>query len=362
MECHSQREPVHGSGFHHSANQSGGLGFPAGSTGQYFFTNHLNPAGPAGAKLPFDTPNGLVAAQGEWHIDKPLSAVQNQLTLRRSFGRYALSLGGYFAYYTQDNHWFQPNILTDVRDQPRFLDLIVTPAGGGAPVNVTQNGFRSFLSSYTNGTGQTTILSGVVGGEVQLTDQLRADLGVRLEYNDYVQHTENNSTFDLDNNPATPFNNIPFGNNSFRHFTRDITDWSASVGLNYRLNDRLSVYGAGSRGYKMPALDELLNATAQDQVDLLDSREVQAAELGFKYASGQVGVTVNGFYTKLKNIVGQGAVIGPHRSHYVADHRRSGTAVLSAGNSRRSRARQRGSSCRAAPPFSLPRWAATSTA
>jgi iron complex outermembrane recepter protein len=306
----------------------GGLGFPAGSTGQYVFTNHPNPAGPAGSKLPFDTPNGLVAAQGEWHIEKPLSAVQNQLTLRRSFGRHSLSLGGYFAYYTQDNRWFQTDILTDVRDKPRFLDLVVTPAGGGAPVTVTQNGFRRFLSNYTNGTGQTTILSGVVGGEVQLTDQLRADLGVRVEYNDFVQHSENTSQFDLgsatpsqplppvdpDNPPPpdlTPFNNVPFGNNSFRHFNRNITDWSASVGLNYRINDRLSVYGAGSRGYKMPALDELLNANAQEQVDLLDSREVQAAELGFKYASGQVGVTVNGFYTKLKNIVGQGAVIGP---------------------------------------------------
>ena len=59
----------------------------------------------------------------------------------------------------------------------------------------------------------------------------------------------------------------------------------------------------------MPALDEFLNATAQAQVDLFDSREVQSGEVGVKYASGGVGVTVNGFYTKLKNIIGQGAEI-----------------------------------------------------
>jgi iron complex outermembrane recepter protein len=294
----------------------GGLGFPAGSTAQYFFTNHFDGTG---ARLPFDTPNGLVAAQGEWHIEKPISAVQNQLSLRRTFGRHSLNFGGYFAYYTQDNRWFFTDILTDIRDNPRFLDLVVTPAGGGAPVNVTQNGFRKFISNYVNGTGQTTILSGVVGGELQLTDKLRADLGFRVEYEDFVQHSENTSRFDLDGDPTesadpeapdtTPFDNIPFGNNSFRHFTRDISDWSGSVGLNYRVNEYVSVYGSGSRGYKMPALDELLNATAQEQVDLLDSREVQAGELGVKYASGFVGVTLNGFYTKLKNIIGQGAVI-----------------------------------------------------
>jgi outer membrane receptor protein involved in Fe transport len=288
------------------STDAGGLGFAPGSTAQIFYTNHFDATG---AKLPFSTPNGLVAPGGEWHVEKPLTAVQNQLSLRRSFGQHALSIGGYFANYSQDNHWFFTDILTDVRDNPRFLDIVVTPAGGGAPVNVTQNGFRKFISNYVNGSGQTTVVSGVVGGEVQLTERLRADLGVRAEYNTYQQNSENSSNVDQDLNPATTYNNITFGNNSFRHFSRDITDWSASLGLNYRINDNLSVYGSGARGYKMPALDEFLNATAQEQVDLFDARDVTSVELGAKYAAGGVGLTVNGFYTNLKNLIGQGAVV-----------------------------------------------------
>ncbi|MGH7507934.1 MAG: TonB-dependent receptor domain-containing protein [Gemmatimonadales bacterium] len=286
----------------------GGLGFPAGSTGQFFFTNHFDALG---NPLAYDTPNDLVAPGGEWHVEKPLTAVQNQLSLRRSFGSNALSIGGYFANYTQDNRWFFTDILTDVRDNPRFLDLVVTPGGGGPAVNVTQNGFRKYLSNYVNGAGHATIVSGVVGGEVQLTERLRADLGVRVEYNTFVQSSENTAEFDMDEDPATTYDNVIFGNNSFRHFTRDITDWSGSLGLNFRLNENVSLYGSGARGYKMPALDEFLNATAQEQVELFDSREVLAGEVGVKYASGRVGVTVNGFYTKLKNIISQGAVIDP---------------------------------------------------
>jgi outer membrane receptor protein involved in Fe transport len=287
---------------------AGGLGFAPGSTAQIFFTNHFDPLG---TKLPFDTPNQLVAPGGEWHVEKPLTAVQNQLSLRRAFGPHALTIGGYFANYTQDNRWFFTDILTDVRDNPRFLDIVVTPAGGGAPVNVTSNGFRRFLSNYVNGSGQTTVVSGVVGGEVQLTERLRADLGVRGEYNTFTQNSENTSPVDQDANPATTYDNIVYGNNSFRHFNRDITDWSASVGLNYRLNDNLSVYGSGARGYKMPALDEFLEVTSQQRVDVFESREVQAGEVGVKYAAGRVGVTVNAFYTKLKNITGQGAELDP---------------------------------------------------
>ena len=59
----------------------------------------------------------------------------------------------------------------------------------------------------------------------------------------------------------------------------------------------------------MPALDEFLNATAQEQVDLFDSREVQSVEGGVKYANRGLGLTVNGFWTKLKNVVSQGAVV-----------------------------------------------------
>jgi outer membrane receptor protein involved in Fe transport len=282
-----------------------GLGLPAGSTVQLFFTNHDDATG---APLPFDTPNGLVAPSDQWHVEKPISAVQNQLSLRRSFGKHAVSFGAYLANYTQDNRWFFTQILTDVRDNPRFLDAIAQPAGGGPPVNVTQNGFRKFLSNYVKGSGSTTLVSGVVGGEVQVTDQLRADVGVRAEYNNYVQSSENTSQFDLDGNVATAYDDEKFGNNSFRHFNRDITDWSGSVGLNYRLNENVGIYVSGARGYKMPALDEFLNATSPAQVALFDSRVVQSFEGGVKYSSGPVAVTVNGFYTKLENITGQGSV------------------------------------------------------
>jgi iron complex outermembrane recepter protein len=288
----------------------GGLGFPVGSTGQYFFTNHFS-TDTLRTPLPFDTPNGLVARQGEWHIDKPISAVQNQLTLRRSFGPHSLSIGGYFANYTQDNHWFFTDILTDVRDIPRFLDLVVTPAGGGPPVNVTQNGFKRFVSNYQNGSGQTTMISGVIGGEVQLTDRLRADLGFRAEYNNFVQTSENTASFDLDANPATPYDNIVFGNNTFRHLSRDLSDWSASLGLNFRVNDNMSVYAAAARGYRMPELDKFLENKVQEQVEVFEPEEVQTVEGGVKYAADRVGLAVNGFYTKLKNITGQGAVIDP---------------------------------------------------
>jgi iron complex outermembrane receptor protein len=126
-----------------------------------------------------------------------------------------------------------------------------------------------------------------------------------------VQTTENTSPFDLDGDPASLYDNENFGNNTFRHFDLDLTDWSASVGLNFRIHDRMSVYGLASRGHKMPPLDDLINASAQEQVDLFVGREVRTGELGVKYGSGEAGVTLNGFYTQLRNVIGQNFIVDP---------------------------------------------------
>jgi iron complex outermembrane receptor protein len=283
----------------------GGLGFPAGTTIQLTYTNHFDAQG---NPLPFNTPNGLVAPGGQWYIHKPISAIQDQVQLRRTFGRHALALGAYFANYTEDNHWFFTDILTDVRDIPRFLDAVVT-IPGESPLPITRNGFRNYMLGYVNGSGQTSIFSGVVGGEVQLSKRLRASLGGRVEYNNFVQSAENTAQFDLDGDPATTFDNEQFGNNSFRHFSRGITDWAGSLGLNLALRDNLALYAAGSRGYRMPALDDFLNAQAEEQVDLFDAQQVQSVESGVKGQVGGLAFTVNGFYTKLKNVVGQGVIV-----------------------------------------------------
>jgi outer membrane receptor protein involved in Fe transport len=289
-----------------AARGQGGLGFPAGTTLQLTYTDLYNTAGTA--HLPFNNPNGLVAPGQLIHVFKPISAFQDQIQVRRTIGKSTLSLGSYFANYTQDNHWYFTQILTDVGDQTHFLDARVT-LPGGATRQVTRNGFVNELSGYTNGSGQTSIISGVLGGEIQLTDRLRADLGVRAEYDKYVQTAELTSTFDLDGNANTTYDTETFGNGSFRHFTRGISDWSSSLGFNYSLQPNLSLYASGARGYKMPALDEFLQASAQQQVDLFKSKEVQSVEGGVKGFRGKLGFTVGGFWTKLKNDVSQGLVI-----------------------------------------------------
>ena len=280
------------------------LGIVDSTTATYrlVYTNHSDSAGNPAV---YNTANDLLGLMGEFHVEKPISAFQNQLTLKKTVNRNTFSASAYFANYTQTNHWFFTDILTDIRDNPRFVDLVVFD--GPDTIDVTKNGFRNFLSGYQNGTGQSTIFSGVAGAELALTDRLRADLGVRYEWDNYVQSSENVSARDLDGDSTTVYDVETFGNGSFRHFNRTIHDWAGSVGLNYAVNPHLSVYVLGSRAHKMPELDFFLQANALAQVGNLPPKRTNSFEGGVKYASQRWAVTVNGFYTTLKNIVDQGA-------------------------------------------------------
>lgn len=280
------------------------LGITADSI-RLFYTNHFIGANKEG----FNTPNRLVAPSGEWHVEKPLTAFQNQLQVKKTEGDNTFSLGLYFANYTQDNRWFFTEILTDIRDNPRFLDVVAY--SGGVPRDITKNGFRNFLSLYVNGSGQTTVFSGVVGGSVRLSERVRADAGVRYESDNFVLSVENTAKIDLDGDPATTYDNETWGTGTFRQFERTFDEWAASLGLNYAVNPNLSVYAQGSRGYKMPALDEFLFSESQGRVDAFEPQQNVTAEAGVKYASRRYAVTVNGFYTELRNITGQGAVTDP---------------------------------------------------
>jgi len=179
-------------------------------------------------------------------------------------------------------------------------------------VESTRNGFTRFLSNYVNGDGTTTVLSGVLGGELYLSDRLRADFGIRYELNDFVQTAENTSAVNLDGDTLTTFDNYSWGNNSFRHFSRSISDWAGSIGLNYKVNNEIAIFAQGSRAYKMPALDEFLNANAQAQVELFEARESRMFELGVKYSGLMFAATLNGFWAEIINNIGQGLVVDPN--------------------------------------------------
>jgi outer membrane receptor protein involved in Fe transport len=143
-------------------------------------------------------------------------------------------------------------------------------------------------------------------------DRFRLDLAIRYETQDYFSVAENSSTFDLDEDPATTFDRVVYGNQTFRQFEFSIDDVAYSIGGNYQIHpDTLAVYGAFTRGFRFPALDDFLFVQAQGEADIIEPSTSQVFETGIKYSGPQIAFTGTFFYAEVGNIVGRGVETDP---------------------------------------------------
>jgi outer membrane receptor protein involved in Fe transport len=256
----------------------------------------------------FDTSNDLVSLGGQWHVEKPVTNFSDQLTLNKRFDlegwSHQLVVGGYFGYYTANNNWMFNDILTEVATQPRFLDVTITDDAANI-LFASQNGFTRYLSNYVNGFGSAVLYAGFIGDEITVNNW-RFDLGFRLEHDDYEQNIENNSSFDNGDAGTTADNDMVWGDRTFTRVDTTYTEWAATLGGTYNLTDATSVYLRGTRGYKMPLLDQFLFSTA---VDSIPSEEIYQAEGGVKISSDQWGVSAVLYALWVQNFPSQDVVV-----------------------------------------------------
>jgi iron complex outermembrane receptor protein len=276
---------------------------PGGASAELLFTNVLE----GGTNQPFDTPNNLLLLGGQWLVEKPLSNISNQLQLKKSFGRHDFTLGTYVGYYEAGNRWLFNDILTDVRNAPHFVDLVIRDAAGNVIRRVTDNGFRQYLPLFVNGEGDVTHYSFFVGDHVAVTDRLDLDLGARFEHDSFDQRVENTESFDVPGG-TDAHTGLSFGDGTFRTIEDDFDEWAVSAGGNYRLTDQTSVYARGTRGYKMPILDQYL-FTAEDAE--LQAEQLVQVEGGLKVASPRVGLSAVAYWLQLKDFPTQDAQVDP---------------------------------------------------
>ncbi len=280
---------------------------PAGGRYTYSFANHPNEA--------FGTSNGLLLTAGLWRVEKPMSSFADQFQLTKKFDKHELSLGVYGAHYSAGNLWYWSNVLTDVRTQPRFVDLTVYDASGKA-TRVTDNGFTRYGSLYANGTGNVDVATVFADEQIRISDKLRLSLGARYEHNTYRQNSENGATFDLGDPTTLADDQAAGGTGAFTHGSQDFDEWAASVGVNYLLSQRVSLWGRASHGYKMPILDNyLFGPTAQ-----LESEQIDQLELGAKIGTPKLGLNVSGYYLTDENFPSQDARVVDGETVFVTDY------------------------------------------
>ena len=273
-----------------------------GSDFRYSYTNSSATFNPANANG-----NGLIVNSGWWTVTKPLSNFANNFQVTKGWLGDAwtndLTFGFYFSDYSASEFWLFNNVLQEVRDAPRLLELEILDDGGDVVTSVTQNGFTKYGDLYVNHSGDANVYALYVQDTWRPTDKFTIDGGVRYEFMDVNGQVENTSVFDLGFDDTTADDAMQFGNGSFTSYGFDFDDVAYSIGVGYMFDRQFGVFGRWTDGFRMPDFEQWIFAReANGDVAKGQIEDVKQAEVGVKFGSPKLGIFATGFWSQLKDV------------------------------------------------------------
>jgi len=256
--------------------------------------------------------NGLVVESGWWNVEKPLRNFTNDLRVSKAWEANTFTAGFYFSEYSADEAWIFNNVLQEVRDEPRLLDLEIVNAAGNVVANATQNGFTQFGNFYRNASNSGTVFALYAQDEWQATERLRLDLGGRFEVGMFDGSVEVLGSFDLAEmglldvtspgdaaDDSLSLSSTTYGSGQFRPYDHTFEEWAGSVGANYEISENLNVYGRFTRGFRMPDFEQWADGNVDTKGD---AEEVLQAEGGVKVATESIGIFATVFWSTLTDV------------------------------------------------------------
>ncbi|MGK2910803.1 MAG: TonB-dependent siderophore receptor [Sphingobium sp.] len=265
-----------------AANMAVTLGGAGSTVGSLTFANGGG-AAPAGQQ---------VMRAGIWQVDKQLSSLANDLALEFSAGKNKLTGGFYYAEYTTRDNWALGNqVLLTGQQNAQRLNLVL---GDGRLA--TRDGFTSGATFLLNAYYKGQDYAFYAVDELQLTDQLKLDGGLRWQRHkiDALVATSG-AGVDQDGNPATLYNNSTPTLGTGQNLNYRDSKWSWTAGANYEFTRQIGVFARYSRGASFPQFDNLREG-------LTTIATVDTYEGGVKLTTPMANLYATVFHNKFKGL------------------------------------------------------------
>lgn len=245
-------------------------------------------------------PNALIMRADHWYIHKQMDNFANNLSFNFDLKPVNLTVGYYYSNWKSNQYWNWSNYLVDVTDNPRLVNVNNTASG----IAHTWNGIERITWLERDAQTKGKLNDFYVDAEIQATDKLTFNAGVRYDKNVYSGYRDN-ARFDaenlgvLDNNTADDAVTTIQGN-PYTYWRYDVSELSYTAAGNYKFNENMASYLRYSHGFRSP-IEESFYDNAKD-LSKLENTFVNQLELGYKYANSFLSVNANLFHMNLKNV------------------------------------------------------------
>ncbi len=243
--------------------------------------------------------NGLGVGTVLMGINNEYNNIVDRIELTKRADKNALTIGFEYFNYKQKSNATQALATKELRESPRIL-VPGAPGSGLLPI--------AFLApggiSKTSGTENTYSI--YISDELKVNDKFRIDMGFRFD--------NKSITADIATKEGSP---IFMGGGGFTlgpdyTIKDDASNWAASIGLNYKLNEKAALFARGSRAYNGIKLGDYTADDANiDKLKDIEDREIYQVETGLKYASEKFTLFSSLLYAKVNKIIGNIFVPAP---------------------------------------------------
>ncbi|MCV9928475.1 TonB-dependent receptor [Flavobacterium sp. LS1R49] len=245
-------------------------------------------------------PNALIMRADHWYIHKQMDNFANNLSFNFDLKPVNLTVGYYYSNWRSKQYWNWSNYLVDVTDNPRLVNVNNTATG----IAHTWNGIERITWLERDAETKGKLNDVYVDAEIQATDNLTFNAGVRYDKNVYSGYRDNarfgaENLGVLENNTADDAVTTVQGN-PYTYWRYDVSELSYTAAGNYKFNENMASYLRYSHGFRSP-IEESFYDNAKD-LSKLQNTFVNQFELGYKYANSFLSVNANLFHMNLKNV------------------------------------------------------------
>lgn len=259
--------------------------------------------------------NGLMVVGGLRGVTMPVKELINDTRLLRRFEfgsqSHDVTFGYYYARVDQDFDRYSSNVLMDVQDNARLLDLVAVDASGRPLATLTEDGFYRYGYEWENASGRSTTHAFYLSDEWQVTDKFRIDAGVRWEEVNAEGWMEIRKQVNLGTFPSSQ---ILTGSGRFVGYdeTFDKTGWT--VGANWQFTERSGVFARWTSAFRLPNLSSYItrysNCSLADVEGCIRTsnanppviQTMDLGEVGYKFSNQTFDLFATAFYTRYDNV------------------------------------------------------------
>ncbi len=258
--------------------------------------------------------NGLMSVGGLRGVTMPVKELINDTRLLRKFDfgdqSHDVTLGYYYARFDQDFDRYSSNVLLDVQDNARLLNLVAVDANGQPLATLTEDGIYRYGYEWENASGRSTTNALYLSDEWQATEKLRIDAGVRREEVNTEGWTEIRTPV---NRGTFASSQILTGSGRFVSYDETFSKTGWTIGTNWQFSEHAGLFARWTSAFRLPNLSSYI--TRYSNCSLIDvescirnnssrpvTQTMDLGEVGYKFSNEIFDIFATAFYTKYDNV------------------------------------------------------------